>query len=486
MKKFAIGIIILLISISVFLLGFNYKDSEEPNNFYQVYLDQEIIGVIKSKIALEKYIDQRGNYIKMKYNTKEVYAPNGLEIKKITTYVNHTDDVKKVYELIEQKRPFTIKGYQFTITTETSTKKFFVTATSVYDDAIIHTFNTFVGTDNYNVFKSNDQKPIKTTGRIIEDVYIDGNQTIKEMNIPVTETIYTDSKELSKILLFGTTNQQKKYVVKSGDTIDQVAFNNEISVEEFLISNPTFTNSKNLLFPGQEVTIGVTDPQIQVVEKEHVVEDIVSKYGIDYIVDPSLYVGERKVERVGENGLIRVAQKVTSVNGMITIVSDPESKEELKASINQLVRVGDKQLPNYVGSTDSWGWPTNAGWTITSDYGYRINPINGVRELHQAIDIAGTGYRSNIYAANAGTVLKAGYHSQFGNYITIDHNNGYYTLYAHLDKMIVSAGQIVERGQIIGYMGHTGWATGTHLHFSIYNSIPLSGPRALNPWNFYR
>ena len=486
MRKTTIIVFIILTSISVFLLGFNYKNSEEPNSFYRVYLDQEIIGVIKSKQALEKYINERGDYIKQKYGITEVYAPNGLEIKKILTYNGNVDNVKQIYTLIEKAKPFTISGFQLTIKGNKVTNKVYVTEEQVFRDAVTQTVKTFVGTDSYNSFISNTQSPIETTGRIIESTYVQEDITIKAMHVPVTETIYNNPKELSKYLLFGTTEQQRKYQVKLGETIDQVAFDNKISVEEFLISNPSFTNSKNLLFPGQEVIIGVTNPQIKVVEKEHVVEDIVSKFGVEYVVDPALYKNQEKIVRAGENGLTRITQQITTINGEIAIVSDPEKKQEIKAAINKIIHIGNKETPHYVGNTDSWGWPTNSGWTISSGYGYRINPINGARELHDAIDIAGTGFGSNIYATNAGTVIVSKYNSVNGNYIEIDHNNGYFSLYAHLSKNIVKVGDVVIRGQVIGYMGRTGWATGNHLHFAIYNRVPFTGGYALNTLSFFR
>ncbi len=486
MKKVAMYICLILISISVFLLGFNYKNSEEPNVFYQVYLDENIIGVIKSKAALEKYINQRGEAIKNKYNIKDVYSPNGLEIKKVVTYQTHFDDVNKIYSEIEKQRPFTIMGYQFTIKGTKDSKKIFVTEKEVFHNAVIQTTKTFVGTNQYLAYETKTQSEITTIGRVIENIDTEEEFTIKQTKISVTETIYSDSNELAKFLLFGTTNQQKTYTVQMGETIEQVSLNNKISVEEFLISNPNFTSATNLLFPGQQVVIGVTDPQIKIVEKEYVVKDIVSNYKTDYVIDSTLYAGDQKVVRNGENGLIRVKQKETSVNGMITIVSDPESREELQAPINKIINIGSKQQTVYIGDLGSWGWPTNPGWTITSAYGYRINPINGTRELHDALDIAGTGEGSNIYAVNNGIIVTAAYTSVNGNYIIINHGNGYYSLYAHLKKLNISAGNVVERGQVIGYMGHTGWATGTHLHFAIYNTVPLRGTKSINTWLFYR
>lgn len=201
-----------------------------------------------------------------------------------------------------------------------------------------------------------------------------------------------------------------------------MAFNHQISIEEFLISNPSFTNSKNLLFPGQEVIIGVTDPQISVVMEEYSVKDQEVNYSVEYEYDENKVIGDDEIIQNGENGMERITQRVKSVNGVINYV-DPISKEELKPTINKIIIKGDKYIPT-VGSTTNWLWPTNSGYTISSDYVYRINPINGARELHAAIDISGTGYGSPIYAVTNGVVSEASYRYQDGNYICINHNNG--------------------------------------------------------------
>jgi murein DD-endopeptidase MepM/ murein hydrolase activator NlpD len=493
-------IVLIMISLSVFVLGFNYNNSEQPNNYYQVYLDDQVVGIIKSKNDLLDYINKRNESVMQEYNIDEVLTPEGVEIKKIVTFDNKVDSVKDVYKKILEKRDLTISGYKITLTNGDESKKIYVTDEKIFRDAVNEAIKIFVGTDDYNLYLNDEQQEIETTGRIITNVYVEENITIKKTNIPVKvddslnfrsedltdeETVYNDYKKLARYLVFGTTKEQKTYRVEIGDTIESIAFKNEISVEEFLISNPSFKNASGLLFPGQQVVIGITNSQIKVLMQEYVVKDIVSKYDTEYITDSTLFVGQKRVVRTGVNGLVRVTQEETSINGSVDVVSDPINREELKAPVNQIVRIGDKPLPSNVGSLYSWGWPTKSGWTITSPYGWRINPISGVRELHDGIDIAGTGQGSPIYAVNNGTVTTATYHPVNGNYVIINHNNGYYTLYAHLNKIYVNVGEVVVRGQVIATMGRTGWATGTHLHYSIYNTKPFTGTKAINPWSMY-
>ena len=78
------------------------------------------------------------------------------------------------------------------------------------------------------------------------------------------------------------------------------------------------------------------------------------------------------------------------------------------------------------------------------------------------------------------------YRYQDGNYVCINHNNGYYTCYAHMARQAVKVNETVERGQVIGYVGNSGWATGPHLHFEVWIGKPWNGGRRINPWTMYR
>lgn len=482
MKKGFMVIGTILLSLSIFWLGFGYRKGEEPNTYYQVYLDGELIGTISSKKKLEKYIDAQNEYIKNKYNVDTVYSPNGLEIEKVISYNEKLNTIEEVYETIQEKKSFTIKGYQMTIKDEETSNSFYAIKEEIFAKALEETIQTFVGKNTYQKYVDGTQEPIKETGTVLENIYIENDKTIKEVYIATDEKIYTDTNELTQYLLFGENMEHKYYTIQEGDNIEKVAFKNQISVEEFLLSNTEFTNEKNLLFPGQKVIIAQTNPQIKVVTEEYIVEDITNRYKTIEQYDANRPLGDDIITQVGQNGLERVTQDIKRINGTIVYVNT-QSKIELQPTVNQVVIIGQKVIP-HIGSLKVWAWPTNSGWTISSGYAYRINPISGQRELHDGIDIAGTGYGSPVYAANHGTVMVASYNDINGYYIMINHNNGYYTMYAHMSKLLAKQGQIVARGDEIGKIGSTGWSTGPHLHFGIYYQKPYTG-YTINPFTFY-
>ena len=126
-----------------------------------------------------------------------------------------------------------------------------------------------------------------------------------------------------------------------------------------------------------------------------------------------------------------------------------------------------------VSGSGSWAWPCPGSSYITSRFGNRFHPIFNEWRYHSGLDI-GAGYGTAVTASDGGTVIMASVNGGYGNCVMINHGNGYYSLYGHLSGFAVSEGDAVGQGQVIGYVGDTGWATGPHLHFEIrYGSDKL-------------
>lgn len=494
MKNKLTSILVILV-LGITLPFITAYTSKTPKELYRVYLKGESIGLIESKKELEDYIDKKQKEIKKKFDVDKVYLPEELDIEKEKTYDNDISSVKKIYNKIKNISPFTIKGYAIKIKgvdTESGdgkkikgkTQTIYVLDKKVFEDAVDNIVHSFVSDADYKKYESGDQEEIKETGKIIERIYIDNKITIRKANIPVDETIYQDTNTLSRYLMFGTTKDQKKYTVKEGDTISQISLNNKIATEEFLIANPEFTSENTLLYPGQEVTIGILKPQFRVVEEDHVVQDQETNYQTETQYDNSKEIGYSKVKQKGVKGVTRYTQKIKKVNGETISVANV-SDEEIKKPVNEIIVKGGKKSSytgygTVVATPGEWGWPATCS-SVSSQFGYRWGT------LHDAIDIAGCGYGSNIFAAKDGVVVQSSYKYDNGEYVTIDHGNGYYSLYAHMvsGSRRVRVGDYVVKGQVIGSMGMTGAATGVHVHFAIWRGYPYRGGTPLNPLAFY-
>ena len=129
---------------------------------------------------------------------------------------------------------------------------------------------------------------------------------------------------------------------------------------------------------------------------------------------------------------------------------------------------------NVTPSTSGFSSPLNY-LTVTCPYGWRIHPLWGDRRFHTGVDLAGN-QGDPIYAIASGTVTSAYYNEANGYMVALSHGGGYGSLYAHMTGLIVSAGQYVSQGEVIGYVGSTGWSTGPHLHFEIHINGATANP----------
>ena len=117
-------------------------------------------------------------------------------------------------------------------------------------------------------------------------------------------------------------------------------------------------------------------------------------------------------------------------------------------------------------SNATWVTPVS-GWTLTSPFGMRTHPILKTTRMHNGIDMS-CAQGTPIYATRAGKVTAASYQAGgAGNYVSINHLDGFSSIYMHMTNYVVSVGQTVSQGQLIGYVGSTGLSTGPHLHFGV-------------------
>lgn len=213
--------------------------------------------------------------------------------------------------------------------------------------------------------------------------------------------------------------------------------------------------------------------------------DIVYTREISYEVkteyDDSQSSSYKKVKTEGKNGEEEVTIRTTFTDGMQTDAVETDSKIITKA-VDEVVVKGSKDgvveesssvSKSSSGSSASgtFCWPVPYTHSISSYYEWRWG------RMHNGIDIASGGISGQpIVASDGGTVIQAGDKGDgYGNYVIIDHGNGYKTLYGHCSSLAVSYGQYVSQGETIGYVGSTGNSTGPHLHFEIiYNSNKLN------------
>ena len=143
--------------------------------------------------------------------------------------------------------------------------------------------------------------------------------------------------------------------------------------------------------------------------------------------------------------------------------------DKVEADIDKFLQSQTSSRPMDPNSK-GWTWPVPySNSYITSPFGYRHDPISGAYKFHAGIDISMPGAMGkNLVAVKPGTVIRTVHsNSGYGNYVMVDHGGGYVSLYAHCKSLAVSNGQRVSQGQVIAYIGTSGYSTGPHVHFEI-------------------
>jgi len=168
--------------------------------------------------------------------------------------------------------------------------------------------------------------------------------------------------------------------------------------------------------------------------------------------------------------------QLVALNADLNLLLEKAELEESEVSdkIQQLEAAFDTVLEQ---ERQRWVLPMQYK-VCTSRFGYRDHPVAGEAKFHYGVDL-GADLGTPIVASRSGTVITAEYENVAGNHVTIDHLDGYTSRYMHMDSYIVSEGQFVMAGQIIGYCGSTGVSTGAHLHFGIYHN-----DKPVNPANY--
>lgn len=258
------------------------------------------------------------------------------------------------------------------------------------------------------------------------------------------------------------------YTAGADETVQNVVDATGISWDSLAALNPDLTDLDETLDEGQQLVTGVSSPEllkVEVIERQTYTVDV--PYETSTSESDEYDFGETVVTSPGENGVQELTQDVVYVDGAVT-ATNIVKVETLKEPVTEYVVKGTRLKSGMTASYGSgeWMWPV-PGYTYVSRW---------MSSYHKGADICAP-YGTPIYAADSGVVVTAGYHYSYGNYVIIDHGNGWRTLYGHMSSLGCSAGQAVRRGQVIGYVGSTGNSTGNHCHFEMYQNGTLVSAR---------
>ena len=293
--------------------------------------------------------------------------------------------------------------------------------------------------------------------------------TLQRSIVPITETAQTEGAATRRELFI--------YTVHEGDTLFGIAGAFGLRPETILWSNyKTLRDNPDLLSIGQELVIPPVDGLVTTIEAGDTIEALARRFKVSaeaIVSEPINKLGNiTQVLAVGQDIFVPGGERETVTWQIPQLV-------EIKRNVVTGVRTyrtgvcGDVAIPG-LGS-GNFIWPANRHYLSGNNFS----------SWHPGLDIAGR-LGEPIYASDSGTVIYAGYSLNtagvpvgYGQYVVIDHGNGYQTLYAHASQLYVRCGQQVARGTVVAAVGSIGKSTGPHLHFE----IRAGGGGAVNPWN---
>ena len=286
------------------------KISEDliPVDVYEVFVEGKSIGYLSNEEEFLKLVDDKQEAIKKNYGVDKVYPPNGLEIEKITTYNENIKSSEDIYNTIEHDSPFTIEGYTITIKYKDESKSpvvIYSLKKEYFEDAFYNLVSAFVGKDKLNSYKNKTQEEITDEGTKITSIYWNEEITIKKSLISTDKMIFTNSDDLSKYLLFGTTEKQKTYTVKENDSIDNIIEN--IPKKDYFYKNKLKELSIELLYSINKTN---NEDNYKLISSYKVeINSLINT--IDYIIERLFIKGY-----IAETSLKKVSYKLSEINRM--------------------------------------------------------------------------------------------------------------------------------------------------------------------------
>lgn len=448
------------VALSTLVFGSASADTK-IQTVYHVYIDGNRVGTVDSKNVVEKVIEQKVDSLQDQYKELSLVADNVsiIEEQVFLPTFNNENTVKVLESEIEiaaQAKAITIDGEPVA----------YLKNEEEANEALKQLKLQYVKEEQLQELeareKSEQPLPALAEGqsRLLDVSFVEKVSVSDEKISP--EQIHNPADTVT--LLQKGTLEEKKYQVKEGDVLGSIAVDYDLKTADLLALNPGITKD-TLIKIGQELNVTAYKPFLTVVVKMEQNKKETINFETKVNENSNMYKGDRKVTQEGQEGEKTVHYEYKMVNG-VNAETKKLNETITKEPVTEVIEKGTKVVPSR--GSGQLAWPAVGGY-ISSHVGYRWG------QLHKGIDIARPS-NYTIKAADNGTVVEAGYSGGFGNKITINHNNGMKTIYAHMSSLNVRVGQTVTKGQQIGVMGSTGNSTGTHLHFELYINGALKNP----------
>lgn len=431
-KRWLLAIFAVFVVATIGMLGiFNHYMA------YEYSYNGKVLGVVKDKEDVLRITGLVQNALTEERDVEVVIdKKDDIDFKRIGTFGTdtHIDTSEEVLKRLTYVGDVNVKAYSITVNgkhaavvdSEESAKNVLSAIKEEYTDQ--------------------GENVVLEDAKFVEDV------EIKEVN---TDLDNLQQEEDAKQALKTGTVVEKTHVVTAGETLADLAKDNDMTEEEIVELNPGINPKK--LEVGSEVKLQEEAPVVTLKASELVTYEESIDYETVEEKSDKIYEGETKVKTKGKKGKKVITARVEKSNGKESTKVPIVEKVE-KEPTTEVVLVGTKERPPTIGS-GNYIYPVK-NYRLSSKFGARWG------RNHNGVDLA-CSQGTDVMAADGGTVTWAGYKGSFGYLVIIDHQNGMETYYAHNSKLLVKEGDKVYQGYHIAESGNTGRSTGPHCHFEI-------------------
>lgn len=433
----------------------------QPQMIHRLYSDGVYVGALKDPAKLDAHLKEvYQNQYAQQYPGSACHLGRNVYMTEEESYFSFSDVDDQILSYLDENTLYTLESTAITFSDENGDyAEIYVSDAKMYDAAMNEYISFFIDPNSLAALQNGSTVPDLTTyGTKDVGMTIVQNITKSKKNASPDE-IKTSQEEILQYLEYGDHEDKEYYTVQEYDTVAGVgAKNYGLSATQLInINRDQLTSKDQILQAGMKLCITYFESPIDIIVnrqkllKEDIYFSTVTKE------DDTLLKDTTQVLQAGMNGSRNALYVEKWINGVLT-GGTLKSSADTKQPVNEVVAVGTKQASN-VG-TGSYRYPVDNA-KVTCGWGCYYG--------HEGVDFA-DAYDpwGNVYAADNGTVSVVSYDSISGNFVKIDHNNGYITYYGHMRvPSELKVGDIVQKGQLIGHIGMTGLATGPHVHFYI-------------------
>ena len=428
---------------------------------HKVYASGVLVGILTDQTRLDEQLKNvYQNRYEADYPNSALHLGKNVYITDEQSYFTYEDSDDEILAYIDDNNLYCLEATKITIVEDGDTSaELYVLDEQMYEDALNKYISYFVDGNTLLALQAG-QKIADLTTFGSQDIGVALSQKITTgKGYATADEIYTTEEDILEFLEYGNETEKSYYTVKEYDTVAGVGAKNfGLSATQIMnINRDKISSVDQVLKEGEQLCVTYFQSPLDVTVYRQALRSESIAYETEYVEDDTLMEGETVVTQEGRKGSRNAMYSEKWINGVL-VSGVLESSIDVEAPQSKIVTVGTK-LPPGVG-TGVLGYPVKNP-AISCPWGCYYG--------HRATDFIDR-YDSwgDVYAADNGVVEVNDYNYVNGFYVILNHNNGVTTYYGHMiEPSWFQVGDVVQKGEAIGHIGMTGYATGPHVHFYV-------------------